>query len=186
MPIALLPYLDEHATVIAAETDDFWRGLAETLDRSFSRPGMAGYTRLVGCADCAASGPRPHGAGRAPAPADENLVESADTGQSMSRAASTCAWAARSMRSKVPSARRRKRVCSVAHGPYRSGTSRQAVPVRNFPTIPLSTSRSSSHYRSRSGTGSGGPTNSHSASDSSRRRIAPPRSTTQDPLKDTA
>jgi hypothetical protein len=59
MPIALLPYLDEHATVIAAETDDVWRGLAETLDRSFSRPGMAGYTRLVGCADCAASGPRP-------------------------------------------------------------------------------------------------------------------------------
>jgi hypothetical protein len=36
MQIALLPYLDEHATVIAAETDDVWRGLAETLDRSFS------------------------------------------------------------------------------------------------------------------------------------------------------
>jgi hypothetical protein len=63
MQIASLPYLDEHATVIAAETDDVWRGLAETLDRSFSRPGMAGYTRLVGCADCAASGPRPLGEG---------------------------------------------------------------------------------------------------------------------------
>ncbi|MET8028931.1 hypothetical protein [Streptomyces avermitilis] len=59
MQIASLPYLDEHATVIAAETADVWRGLAETLDRSFSRPGMAGYTRLVGCADCAAFGPRP-------------------------------------------------------------------------------------------------------------------------------
>ncbi len=28
----------------------------------------------------------------------------------------------------------RKQVWSVAHGPYRSGTSRQAVPVRNFHT----------------------------------------------------
>ena len=101
------------------------------------------------------------------------MVESStDANQSMSPAASACAWAARSMRSKVPSsAHRRKRVCSVAYGPYRSGTSRQAVPVRNFHTTPLSTLRSSSRFRPRSDTGSSGSTNSHSASDSSRRRI---------------
>jgi hypothetical protein len=59
MHIASLPYLDEHATVIAAGADDVWRSLGETLDRSFSRPGMASYARLVGSADCTASGPRP-------------------------------------------------------------------------------------------------------------------------------
>lgn len=59
MQIASLPYLDEHATVIAAGVGDVWRGLGETLDRSFSRPGMAGYARLIGAADCTASGPRP-------------------------------------------------------------------------------------------------------------------------------
>lgn len=59
MEIASLPYVDEHATVIAVGADDVWRGLGETLDRSFSRPGMAGYARLVGSADRTASGPRP-------------------------------------------------------------------------------------------------------------------------------
>jgi hypothetical protein len=59
MQIAALPHIDEHSTVIAAGTDDVWRGLGETLDRSFSHAGMAGYARLVGCADCTASGPRP-------------------------------------------------------------------------------------------------------------------------------
>ncbi|MFI6490085.1 hypothetical protein [Streptomyces sp. NPDC050564] len=59
MQIASLPYVDEHATVIAAGADDVWRTLGETLDRSFSRPGAAGYARLVGSAPCAASGPRP-------------------------------------------------------------------------------------------------------------------------------
>jgi len=59
MDMAALPYIDEHATVVAAEADDVWRGLGETLDRSFSRSGAAGYARLVGCADRTASGPRP-------------------------------------------------------------------------------------------------------------------------------
>ena len=59
MQNASLPYLDEHSTVIGTGADDVWRSLGETLDRSFSRPGMAGYTRLVGCADRTASGPRP-------------------------------------------------------------------------------------------------------------------------------
>ena len=59
MQISQLPYVDEHATVIAAAVDDVWPVLIETLDRSFSRAGMASYTRTVGCADCTASGPRP-------------------------------------------------------------------------------------------------------------------------------
>jgi hypothetical protein len=63
MQIASLPHLDEHATVIAAGADDVWRSLVATLDRSFSRPGMAGYARLVGSADCTASGPRPFARG---------------------------------------------------------------------------------------------------------------------------
>ncbi|WP_128382380.1 hypothetical protein [Streptomyces cavernae] len=59
MGIAALPYVDEHATVIAAGADDVWRALGETLDRSFSRPGAARYARLVGAPDRTASGPRP-------------------------------------------------------------------------------------------------------------------------------
>ncbi|MFD5117059.1 hypothetical protein ACFWNG_32885 [Streptomyces sp. NPDC058391] len=59
MQNASLPYIDEHATVIAAGADDVWRGLGDTLDRSFSRPGMALYARLVGSVDRTASGPRP-------------------------------------------------------------------------------------------------------------------------------
>lgn len=54
-----LPRLDEHAAVIAADVDEVWRSLLETLDRTSSRAGAAGYARLVGCADRTASGPRP-------------------------------------------------------------------------------------------------------------------------------
>ncbi|MEU6679011.1 hypothetical protein [Streptomyces sp. NPDC046925] len=59
MQIASLPYIDEHATVIAAGADDVWRALSETLERSFSQAGMARYARLVGAVDRTASGPRP-------------------------------------------------------------------------------------------------------------------------------
>ncbi|WP_369264757.1 hypothetical protein [Streptomyces sp. R35] len=55
----LLPYVDEHTTVIAAGTEVVWRVLGNTLDRSSSRPGAVGYARLVDCADRTASGPRP-------------------------------------------------------------------------------------------------------------------------------
>jgi hypothetical protein len=59
MQISPLPYLDEHAVAIAASADDVWPVLTETLDRAFSRAGMASYARMVGCADRGASGPRP-------------------------------------------------------------------------------------------------------------------------------
>jgi hypothetical protein len=54
-----LPYVDEHTIVVDARPDDAWRGLLRTLDRSFALPGAAGYARLVRCAECTASGPRP-------------------------------------------------------------------------------------------------------------------------------
>lgn len=61
--IASLPYIDEHVTSVEAGTDVVWRSLHETLDRSFSGPRSAGYARLVGAEDRAASGPRPLAAG---------------------------------------------------------------------------------------------------------------------------
>jgi hypothetical protein len=59
MQTAELPYVDEHATLIAAGVDDVWLSLLEALDEAFSRAGTAGYARLVGCVDRTASGPRP-------------------------------------------------------------------------------------------------------------------------------
>jgi hypothetical protein len=68
------------------------------------------------------------------------MMESTDASQSVPPAASARACASLSIRSNVPSlVHRRKRVCRVAQDPYRSGTSRQDVPVRNFQTIPLRT-----------------------------------------------
>jgi hypothetical protein len=61
--IAQLPYLDQHATDIAADVDDVWRVLTATLERVFTRTGAAGYARAVGCADRTTSGPRPLAAG---------------------------------------------------------------------------------------------------------------------------
>jgi hypothetical protein len=59
MRIASLPYIDEHATTVEAGADDVWRALGETLDDSFSGPGWAGYARLAGSSEHAATGPRP-------------------------------------------------------------------------------------------------------------------------------
>jgi hypothetical protein len=58
-PTSQLPYLDEHATVIAAGVDDVWAALIETLEGTFSRPRAARFARAVGCAERTASGPRP-------------------------------------------------------------------------------------------------------------------------------
>jgi hypothetical protein len=59
MQITQLPYVDEHTTDIAADVEDVWPSLTETLDRDFGRAWAATYARLVGCADRASSGPRP-------------------------------------------------------------------------------------------------------------------------------
>ncbi|MFF3307823.1 hypothetical protein [Streptomyces sp. NPDC002952] len=65
MSMPSLPHVDEHTTVLDADTADAWRALGETLDESFTRRGAAGYARLVGCADRTASGPRPLAEGSA-------------------------------------------------------------------------------------------------------------------------
>ena len=68
----------------------------------------------------------------------------------------------------VPSlAQRRNRVCNDRHDPYRSGTSHQATPVRNFHTIPFNTRRSSNRGRPITDLGNNGSSNAHSTSDNS-------------------
>jgi hypothetical protein len=59
MQAAQLPYIDEHTIDVAADADELWPVLLEALDRTFSRPAMARFARIVGCADSAATGPRP-------------------------------------------------------------------------------------------------------------------------------
>lgn len=54
-----LPFVDQHATTIAAEPDLVRVALLATLDRTFSRPAAAAYARAVGCVPREASGPRP-------------------------------------------------------------------------------------------------------------------------------
>ncbi|MEU8329223.1 hypothetical protein [Micromonospora sp. NPDC048839] len=63
MPIDSLPHLDEHSTLIAADTDRIWPHLTDVVERSFARPGTTGYARLVSAADPVSSGPRPLAAG---------------------------------------------------------------------------------------------------------------------------
>ncbi|MEU3843506.1 hypothetical protein AB0E88_26120 [Streptomyces sp. NPDC028635] len=55
--ILALPFVDEHSVLVAAEPDAVWRGLGEVLEGSGGRWGRV--VRLLGCADRAASGPRP-------------------------------------------------------------------------------------------------------------------------------
>jgi hypothetical protein len=59
MPDGQLPYIDQHAVPVSAGVDDVWTALLDALDGSFSRPSTTVYSRIVGCADSTASGPRP-------------------------------------------------------------------------------------------------------------------------------
>ncbi|MGQ4489711.1 hypothetical protein ACN6LM_000021 [Streptomyces sp. SAS_281] len=59
MPLAPLPYTDEHETVVEAAAEAVWRALSETLVRSFAGRGATAYARLAGVSDRTASGPRP-------------------------------------------------------------------------------------------------------------------------------
>lgn len=47
------------STAIAADADAVWSALDSTVDRASSRPGVASYSKLVGCANSTSSGPRP-------------------------------------------------------------------------------------------------------------------------------
>ena len=60
---APLPFVDEHATPVAAGPEQVWRALHDTLDTVFARPGAPSYARVVGCVPVAASGPRPFAPG---------------------------------------------------------------------------------------------------------------------------
>ncbi|MEU7589210.1 hypothetical protein AB0A95_23310 [Micromonospora sp. NPDC049230] len=62
MPIDSLPHVDEHSTLIAADTGRVWPHLTDVVERSFSRPGMSEYARLV-------SAPTPPPSPAAPTPA---------------------------------------------------------------------------------------------------------------------
>lgn len=59
MPIAELPFVDEHVVDIAASAPNVWSAVLETLDRTFSGATSARYSRLVGCVPSTSSGPRP-------------------------------------------------------------------------------------------------------------------------------
>ncbi|WP_329126498.1 hypothetical protein [Streptomyces sp. NBC_01465] len=59
MQTASLPYVDEHTAVVSADADAVWRGVGETLDRSFAGSAMARYARLIGASETTKSGPRP-------------------------------------------------------------------------------------------------------------------------------
>ena len=63
MSTAALPPLDEHTTTIAADPDEVWSALLDTVDGAFLRPGATLYARLVGCAPATTSGSRPLGEG---------------------------------------------------------------------------------------------------------------------------
>ena len=60
-----LPHVDEHATEIAAGADAVWEALLKVADSSFDSPSTARTSRLLGCADTSASGPRPLAPGSA-------------------------------------------------------------------------------------------------------------------------
>jgi hypothetical protein len=54
-----LPYVDEHATTVAAGRDATWAALLQVAEGTVSSATAPRYARLVGCADVEASGPRP-------------------------------------------------------------------------------------------------------------------------------
>jgi len=53
----MLPYIDEHLAVVDAGPTATWEALQRVVERSFARVGRT--SRLLGCAETVASGPRP-------------------------------------------------------------------------------------------------------------------------------
>jgi hypothetical protein len=54
-----LPFVDEHARVIAAPPAAVWAALERTVEASVSSGAAPGYARAIGCEDREAGGPRP-------------------------------------------------------------------------------------------------------------------------------
>ncbi len=60
-----LPHIDEHSLAVAADPDIAWEALLKVVDGSFGTAATGRTARLLGCADTAASGPRPLATGSA-------------------------------------------------------------------------------------------------------------------------
>jgi hypothetical protein len=98
------------------------------------------------------------------------------TPQSTAPARSARCWTAAKIRSQIPATRQRQnRLYTVDHGPYRSGRSRQGLPVRSRHRMPLMIRRCSAFGRPVSGFsgGSTGSSRPHSWSVSSPRCLMP-------------
>lgn len=54
-----LPYIDEHTTIIAADTQTVWPQLLTVVDISFSGTTRTAFARALKCVHSAPSGPRP-------------------------------------------------------------------------------------------------------------------------------
>jgi len=55
----LLPYVDEHSTIVESPPGSTWEALQKVVERSFEGGATPRVAGLVGCDDRAASGPRP-------------------------------------------------------------------------------------------------------------------------------
>jgi hypothetical protein len=60
-----LPYVDEHSLTVGAGHEATWQALLHVAEAMVSAAAAPRYARLVGCADIAATGPRPLAAGSA-------------------------------------------------------------------------------------------------------------------------
>jgi len=58
-----LPHVDEHALVVEAGREPTWLALQKVVEAAVSAAGAPRFARALGCADTAASGPRPLQAG---------------------------------------------------------------------------------------------------------------------------
>lgn len=54
-----LPHVDEHAVVVEATAAVAWASLLRVVEATVSSGAASRFARIVGCADTAASGPRP-------------------------------------------------------------------------------------------------------------------------------
>jgi hypothetical protein len=60
-----LPHIDEHSAEIAAGAEAVWEALLRVVEGSFGSTATGRVSRLLGCAEVDASGPRPLAAGSA-------------------------------------------------------------------------------------------------------------------------
>ena len=60
-----LPHIDEHSLVVEADPEIAWEAVLKVAEGSFGSPATGRIAALLGCADSAASGPRPLAMGSA-------------------------------------------------------------------------------------------------------------------------